>query len=116
MKVTRLVQKLGSGHPGEPLSRKNQGDLLTGIRKVLEKGTRLVRRSHAHDSVMPRVAVAQLSLHVPQCARIVVNGDKHGIRHALHSGARPLLPIRTKRTNAERESRMPTMSPNRDMT
>ena len=43
MKVTRLVQQLASGHPREPLSRKDQGDLLTGSRKVLETGERLVQ-------------------------------------------------------------------------
>ena len=83
MEVTRLIQQLASGHPREPLSRKDQGDLLTGSRKVLETGKRLVRRSQADDAVMARVAVAQLSLDVPQCARILINGDKHGARHVL---------------------------------
>jgi hypothetical protein len=111
MKVTRLIQQLASGHPREPLSGKNQGDLLTGSRKVLETGTRLVRRLHAHDAVMARVAVAQLSLDILQRARIRFNGDKHGARHVLHSSARPRLAIRTKRANAERESPVPTTSP-----
>ena len=89
MKVTRLCQQLAPSHPREPLSRKNQGDLLTGSRKVLETGTRLVGRSYAHDAVMPRVAVAQLSLEGPQCTRILVDGDKHGARHGMHSSAAP---------------------------
>jgi hypothetical protein len=28
VQVTRLIQQLGTGHIQEPLSRKNQGDLL----------------------------------------------------------------------------------------
>ncbi|HTE59462.1 MAG TPA: hypothetical protein VK631_03875 [Solirubrobacteraceae bacterium] len=81
MKVTRPIQQLAPGHPGEPLSRKNQGDLVAGSRKVLETGKCLVRRSHAHDAVMPRVAVAQRSLDIPQSRRILLNGDKHGASH-----------------------------------
>jgi hypothetical protein len=51
---------------------------------------------------MPRIAVAQLSLDVPQRARILVNGEKYGARHALHSSARPRLAIRTKGATAKR--------------
>ena len=90
MEVSRLIQQVAAGHPGEPLSGKNQRDLVTGSRKLLETGTRLVRRSHSHDAVMPRVAVPQLSLDVPQRARILVDGDQDRGRHAptLVSGAR----------------------------
>ena len=66
---------------------KDQGDLVTGSRQILETGARLVRRSHAHDAVMPRVAVAQLPLDVPECARILVNGDKRGTSHSPHFSA-----------------------------
>ena len=34
---------------------------------------------------MPRVAVAQLSLDLPQRVRILLNGDKHGFRHACNA-------------------------------
>jgi hypothetical protein len=81
MKVTRFVQQLASGHPREPLSSKDQGHLLTASRKVLETDKRVVRRRHADHAVMAGVAIVQLSLYVTQCARIVVNGDKHGARH-----------------------------------
>src|SRR5512139_481360 len=101
MKVARLIQQLASGRPREPLSRKNQGDLLTASRKLLETGTRLMRRSHAHDAVMTRVAVAQLSLDVLQGPRILVNGDKRGVRHALHSS---LDSPRTRRVRPSRRS------------
>ena len=87
--MTHFVQQLGSGHPRQPLSRKDQGDPLTAGRKVLQAGTCLVRRSHAHDAVVPRVAVAQLPLDVPECVRVLVDGDKHRPRHALHSSAGP---------------------------
>ena len=76
VQVTRLIQQFASGHIREPLSRKNQGDLLAAGRKVLETGKRFVRRSHAHDAVMPLVAVAQLPLNVTQRPRILVNGDE----------------------------------------
>ena len=90
VKATRLVQQLAPGHPGEPLSGEDQGDLVAGGRKLLETGERLLRRPHADDAVVPRVAVAQLPLDVPQGVRILVNGDKHGARHALHvRGALP---------------------------
>jgi hypothetical protein len=75
VKVPHLIQQLASSHSREPLSRKDQGDLLAVSRKAFEAGKRFVRRSHAHDAVMSRVAVAQLPLNVTQRTRIVVNGD-----------------------------------------
>jgi hypothetical protein len=78
VKVTRPIQQFACGNTREPLSRKNQGDLVVVSREVLETGKRFVRRSHAHDAVMPRVAVAQLPLNVTQRTRILVNGNKHG--------------------------------------
>ena len=36
---------------------------------------------------MPRVAIAQLSLDVTQCARVLVNGEKHGARHVVDCSA-----------------------------
>ena len=83
MKVTRLIQQLASGHPREPLSRKDQGHLLAGSRKVLETGKRLVRRRQADHAVMAGITIVQLSLDVTQYASILINGDKHGTRHAL---------------------------------
>ncbi len=35
MKVTHLIKQLASAHPGELLSGKDQGNLLTSGRKVL---------------------------------------------------------------------------------
>ena len=87
MQVARLIQQLASGHPSEPLSRENHGDLLPGRRKILESGKRLLRGSHAHDAVVPRVAVAQLSLDVLECPRILLNGNKRGPRHLGHFSA-----------------------------
>jgi hypothetical protein len=85
MKVARLIQQLASGHPSEPLSRENQGDLLAGRCKILESGKRLQRGSHAHHAVMPRVAVVQFSLDVLQRPRILLDGNEHGRRHHRHS-------------------------------
>ena len=49
-----------------------------------------MRRTHADNAVMARIAVAQLSLDIPQGVRIILNGDKHGVQHALHvRGALP---------------------------
>jgi hypothetical protein len=75
VKVPHPVQQLASSHFREPLSRKDQGDLLAVSRKAFKAGKRFVRRSYAHDAVMPRVAVAQLPLNVTQRTRILVNDD-----------------------------------------
>jgi hypothetical protein len=84
VRVTSLIQQLASGSTREPLSRKNQGDLLVFSREALETGERFVRRSQADDAVMPRVAVTQLPLNVTQRTRILVNGENHGARHVSH--------------------------------
>ena len=44
----------------------DQGHLLTVGGKLLETGQRLLRGAHADDLVVPRIAVAQLSLDVTQ--------------------------------------------------
>ena len=46
VEMTHLIQELGSGHPREPVSGKDQGDLVTGSRKLLQTGERLLRRAH----------------------------------------------------------------------
>ena len=78
VQVPSLLQQLAPGHPGQPLCREHQGDLLAATRKRLQAGKRLLRRSRAHHAVVPRVAVAQLSQDVPECLRILVDGDKGG--------------------------------------
>src|SRR5215211_1231641 len=108
MKVTRIIQELAPGHPGEPLSCKDQRDLVPRGGKLLEPSARLVRRANAHDAVVPCVTVAQLSLYVTQRLRILVNGHKYGATHAFHSNDAcspavrgPRLPARARVLVAE---------------
>ena len=97
VQATRPIQELPRGPLRGRLSRQDQGDLLAGSGQVLKTGKRLVWRSHAHDAVVPGIAVAQLSLDVAQGAGILINGDKRGVRHALHFSAGVTVAPRTER-------------------
>ena len=91
VKATRCIQQLASGHPSQPLSREDQGDLLAGGGELLERSKRLARGSQADYAVVPRVAVGQLLHYVLQGPRVLVNGEKHGARGMFTFHGKQLL-------------------------
>ena len=91
MKVTCPLEQSRSADSAKRLSDQDQGHILARRGEVLEARAGLIGRLHAHDAVVPRVAVVELACSVAERVVILVNDDENGVRHLSHA----LSPRRT---------------------